>query len=92
MLDLPDNVENYSSTTTFTNDTVPKALLNEHNTKAGTWGLLTVEKGELKYVVTEPGYEEEVIVKSGDTAVIAPEHKHYVKPGDDSAFHVAFYR
>lgn len=90
---LPSDVQAYKRTPTFTEQTVPEALLNEHFTKAGTWGLLVVEHGKLQYVVTEPGFKKEHFVESGATAVITPEHKHYVKLlNDDAAFHIVFYR
>jgi tellurite methyltransferase len=92
MLDIPENVEYYKSSPTFNQDTVPKALLKDHCTKVGTWGLLNVVSGSLRYVVTELGFEEEMLLSSGSTAVIAPEHLHYVEPLGAVEFFVAFHR
>ena len=92
MQKLPNAVQHYKSTPTFTNRTVPESLLSEHNTKAGVWGLLNVESGTLKYVITEQGREEEFVLNAGETAVIAPEEKHFVEPQGEVAFHVAFHR
>lgn len=92
MQTLPNDVYAYNRTPSFTDVTIPDSIRNEHTTKAGVWGILTVEKGQLRYIVTEPGYEEEHLLHAGQTAVIAPQHKHYVKPHTDSSFYVAFYR
>jgi tellurite resistance-related uncharacterized protein len=89
---LPDDVSPYKSTPTFTEETVPAGLLNDHSTKGGTWGLLTVEQGSLLYVITEPGFEEEHTLQTGSSAVITPTHKHHIKPLGSVSFHVVFYR
>ncbi len=89
---LPNHVEHYKSTPSFTQDTVPGALLADHHTKAGVWGLLNVESGNLKYVITANSPHEEHILSAGDTAVIAPEELHYVEPIGKVTFHVAFHR
>lgn len=91
-MSLPDDVSPYKRTPTFTEESVPAGLLNEHNTKAGTWGLLTIEQGSLLYVITEPGFEEEHILEAGDIGVIEPMHKHRVEPLGNASFHVVFYR
>lgn len=92
MLNLPDDVHHYKSTPSFNQASVPAAFLKNHSTKAGTWGLLKVTSGQLRYVVTEQGFEEETVVTAGSTAVIAPEHLHYVEPLGDVEFVVAFHR
>lgn len=89
---LPENLQYYKSTPTFTQDSVPASLLSEHTTKAGVWGMLTVESGCLKYIVTESGAETEQLLTAGNTAVIVSEQTHYVKPQGEVAFHVAFYK
>ena len=35
----------YQSTPQFTEESLPDALRNAHNTKEGVWGLLVVEEG-----------------------------------------------
>ncbi|MFK8049225.1 MAG: DUF1971 domain-containing protein [Halioglobus sp.] len=44
MLELPKAVKPYKKTPAFTKDTIPRGLLAEHSTKAGTWGVLEVEE------------------------------------------------
>jgi len=92
MQNLPDHVEQYKQTPTFTEVTVPAGFLKEHSTKAGTWGLLTVASGSLKFTNTEPGYEEEFVIEAGKTATITPQHRHFIKPLGKVTFHLEFYR
>ena len=40
----------------WTKDTMPEALQRKHNTKVGTWGKITVLKGQLRFIeLTEDG-------------------------------------
>jgi tellurite resistance-related uncharacterized protein len=48
---LPEDVQRYKRTPLFTEANVPKAVLTRHNTKAGTWGLIHVVRGRLKYSI-----------------------------------------
>ena len=42
----------------WTKDTMPEALQRKHNTKVGTWGKITVLKGQLRFIeLTEEGEE-----------------------------------
>ena len=92
MKTLPENVKPYKKTAIFTHETVPNALLNDHNTKAGVWGVLHVEEGVLKYVITEPGQEEEIQLSPPQVAIIAPEQKHHVSFVTGGAFYVEFHK
>jgi tellurite resistance-related uncharacterized protein len=49
---LPAGVRSYKRTATFTEATTPAALMNDHATKEGVWGLIHVEEGRLRYLVT----------------------------------------
>jgi len=40
-----------SNNKVFTATTIPKGLLNRHNTKVGTWGVLTIFRGSLEYKI-----------------------------------------
>ena len=53
MKSLPDHVQRYKSTPVFTEETVPKGLLKDHNTKNGVWGLICIEQGELEYIIED---------------------------------------
>lgn len=91
---LPEGAEAYKRTPTFTEASVPAALLNDHSTKAGTWGLIHVEQGRLRYVVTDPAREPAVSILTPDTppGVVEPTIVHHVEPLGEVRFHVEFYR
>ena len=88
---LPETVHPYFKTTVFTQATVPKKLLSQHNLKRGTWGLLYVQKGEVKYFLDKKT-EPLAIITSGNSQVIETEVKHYISPSDDAAFYIEFYK
>jgi len=52
---LPDHVRSYRRTAEFTAETVPGALLKDHATKAGVWGLIHVLDGRLRYEISPTG-------------------------------------
>ena len=90
---LPDDVEHYKRTASFTESSVPAALLNNHSTKQGTWGLIRVEEGQLRYLVTYPRRPpSETIVTRARPAVIEPTVIHRVEPLGAVLFHVEFLR
>ncbi|MBX9828249.1 MAG: DUF1971 domain-containing protein, partial [Xanthobacteraceae bacterium] len=57
MNDLPADVEAYSRSPEFDQDTLPAALRKQHSTKAGTWALIHVLEGKLTYRIYEPPSE-----------------------------------
>ena len=91
MKTLPPGVSNYKSTPEFTQDTVPEGLLNAHQTKAGTWGLIVVLEGELEYRILEPETED-ILLNSEKPGVVEPTVLHEVKPRGEVRFRVDFYR
>jgi tellurite resistance-related uncharacterized protein len=91
---LPDGLEPYSRTATFTQETVPAGLLKDHSTKVGSWGLIHVEEGVLRYPVTDPGrvpVARELTQESGP-GVVEPTILHHVEPVGPVRFHVEFLR
>merc|ERR1719343_1666679 len=63
----------------FTAEKIPKGLLKQHSTKAGTWGVINVSRGRLRYQINEP----QVAVfelDAGTPGVIEPEVLHEVAP------------
>eukprot|EP00532_Pseudo-nitzschia_australis_P008665 CAMPEP_0168177906 /NCGR_PEP_ID=MMETSP0139_2-20121125/8764_1 /TAXON_ID=44445 /ORGANISM="Pseudo-nitzschia australis, Strain 10249 10 AB" /LENGTH=201 /DNA_ID=CAMNT_0008097109 /DNA_START=104 /DNA_END=709 /DNA_ORIENTATION=+ len=66
---LPKNAVKYSQVpkegNVFTETTIPKGLLNRHNTKAGTWGVIKILKGSLHYNI-EAGNISNSIKKEGN--------------------------
>ena len=90
MKTLPPDVHPYRSTPDFTQTTVPDALLREHTTKSGTWGLIQVIEGELDYIILEP-VEECVRLRPGVDGVVEPTIRHRVELRGPVIFHVAFH-
>jgi len=87
---LPDDVERYAVSKTFTAQTIPSALTSDHRTKPRCWGLIVVSEGALIY--SREG-QDPVRVNAGETAVIVPDEPHRVTPHDEAlAFCVEFYR
>jgi tellurite resistance-related uncharacterized protein len=99
MKELPKDMVQYSQVpqagSFFTATTIPKGLLRDHTTKAGTWGVIRVSSGILGYcIVQEPSLPGVTVECSPDVpGIIEPQVKHHVKAlSDDLKFVVEFYR
>ena len=90
MNDLPDDVTSYSKTPVFDEQSVPAALLKDHETKAGTWGVIHVLEGELSYKVC--GNDPAVTLRPNLPGIIAPKTLHFVEPLGPVRFFVEFFR
>lgn len=90
---LPDAVP-YKRTPSFTQDDVPAGLLADHQTKEGTWGLIVVEEGQLRYIVDDPRrpHSERILTPGTDPGVVEPTVRHRVAPVGAVRFHVQFLR
>ena len=96
MKSLPKGVVKYSQVPKggrkFSKDTIPRGLLKEHTTKAGTWGVINVSQGRLRYQINEPR-ESVHIIDTATKGIIEPQVKHQVEAlSDDLEFVVEFYR
>jgi tellurite resistance-related uncharacterized protein len=89
MKQLPDNVKAYKRTPTFTEETVPEGLLNNHNTKAGVWGLIQIEEGKLEYTIEN---EEVYILTKENHGIVEPGILHHIKPLGKVFFSIEFYK
>lgn len=91
---LPADLASYKRTPTFTETTIPAGLLHDHSTKDGTWGLIHVEEGRLRYVVTDPRRQRSELVLTPDSApgIVEPTILHHVEPLGAVRFHVEFLR
>jgi tellurite resistance-related uncharacterized protein len=91
MKPLPKTVTAYKRTPEFTEHTVPKGLLNDHQTKAGVWGKIVILEGELEYTLLEPE-KETILLSPGQYGVVEPIMQHYIKPSNAVRFYVEFYK
>jgi tellurite resistance-related uncharacterized protein len=96
---LPSTVVQYSQVPSpkrgvpyFTAATIPRGLLNDHNTKAGTWGVIRLDHGKLEYTIQEP-LPRIFVLEAPARGIIEPTVLHHVKAlSDDLRFVVEFYR
>lgn len=91
---LPDGAKPYKRTATFDEASVPAGLLQDHSTKEGRWGILHLESGRLRYVVTDPRQPpfQVLLTPEMPSTVIAPTVVHHVELLGPVRFHVEFYR
>lgn len=91
---LPSGLQPYKRTATFTEDTVPAALLNDHATKEGAWGLIRVEEGGLRYHITDPRRPALVreLTPENEPGVVEPTILHRVEAVGPVRFYVQFLR
>lgn len=91
---LPDGLEAYRRTDMFTEASVPRALLRDHNTKDGNWGLIQIAEGRLRYRVTDPRRAPTETILSPETppGIVEPTIRHHVEPLGPVRFQIEFYR
>lgn len=91
---LPGGLHAYKRTPSFTETTVPAGLLGEHATKDRVWGLIRVEEGELRYIVTDERREptQMMLTPATGPGVVEPTIVHRVEPVGGVRFHVEFLR
>ena len=90
MKTMPTNVVPYKRTSEFTEETVPTALLRDHNTKDGIWAKIVVLEGSLLYRILEPAVEENYLGPER-AGVVEPTVMHEVVPQLGVRFYVEFY-
>jgi tellurite methyltransferase len=88
---LPDDARAYRRTESFDERSVPPGLLGVHSTKAGTWGRLWVEQGELE-LWFQPPLSLAATGRPGAPIVIPPQVEHQVRLRGPVRFHVEFLR
>jgi tellurite methyltransferase len=85
---IPDGVQEYRRSATFTEDNVPAGLLREHGTKPGVWALIVVESGQLDYTFESP--LRTFLLGPERPGIIPPEVPHHVSVIGPVRFHVEF--
>jgi tellurite resistance-related uncharacterized protein len=91
MKQLPNDVLPYKRTPEFTEITVPKGLLHEHQTKEAVWGKIVILEGKLQYTINEPKIEV-IILDQDNIGIVEPTVRHEVKPLGQVRFYVEFYK
>ena len=89
--EIPIGFEPYSRTPVFTEESIPKALLERHSTKAGVWALIHVKSGSLHYHVHEP-LNQSYLLTPAIRGTVRPEVEHHVEPSGAVEFFVEFWR
>ncbi len=88
---LPGDAEAYRQTKVFTAKSVPRGLLAQHSTKAGTWGVIYVRAGEVKYFLDGEAAPLATL-QAGQRFVVLPEEVHFVRLSADAEFLVEFHK
>lgn len=81
--------EPYRSTPVFDEVSLPRALRERHNTKAGVWGVIRVLAGELKLTFLDPPSEQ--LLDAANPGLVRPEQPHFVTPVGAMRMQVDFY-
>lgn len=83
------DIRPYRSTPVFDQDTLPAALRQRHDTKAGVWGLIRVIEGELRFTCLDP--LSETVLVPGRPGLVLPQQPHFVTPLGAMKMQVDFY-
>lgn len=89
--ELPAGFAPYHRTKTFTEATLPEALLSDHSTKVGVWGLIHVLRGEVGYRLHAPFGSDERIAPAAPGVVVPEVRHHLVRTGPVECY-VEFWR
>ena len=87
MLNTP--VAPYKKTPIFDEASLPMALRREHRTKAGTWGIIRVLEGRVRYRILDP--VSETLLDPEHPGLVYPEQPHLVEPLGAMRMQVEFY-
>jgi tellurite resistance-related uncharacterized protein len=89
--ELPEGLSPVRTTTTWTEATLPGALRRRHRLAAGVWGLLHVERGEVRFVArTDPRLDR--VLTAGTEQPIPPDVEHHIEPLGPVGVHLEFLR
>lgn len=89
--EVPDGYAPYRKTPVFDEATMPDRLRAHHRTRAGTWGRIDVELGELEYTC-EPPFAGTERLTPDRPGIVVPEVEHRVTPCGHVRFRVTFLR
>lgn len=88
--ELPEGLHRVRTTASWDERSVPAALTRAHRVAQGTWGLLEVEAGEVRFQAeTNPPLDTRV--SSTSPQPIPPGVDHYVEVRAGARFHITFF-
>ena len=87
--ELPTGLHVARTTSTWDAATMPPGIRRAHRIAAGTWGLLEVEVGEVRFQA-DTGPALDIQVTSARPQPIPPEVDHHVELTGRSRFHITF--
>ncbi|MDI7862718.1 DUF1971 domain-containing protein [Rhizobiaceae bacterium n13] len=79
----------YKMTAEFSDSTIPAPLLSTHSLKAGTWGVIRIRLGAVRYLEQDKALA--VVLNPENPGVIAPETPHYLELIGPVALKIEFY-
>ena len=89
--EVPEGLERTGTTDTWNEDTLPPAFLRDHRIPPGTWGLLRVHSGAVRFVATgEPVTSR--VVEAGAMQGIAPGAPHRLERIGPVTLTIEFFR
>ena len=88
--DIPSNLVPSGSSAIFTEETIPGALQREHKLAEGTWGVLHVFEGKIRFVDLESLQEK--IISAPDQVTIHPGAPHRVGVVGPAEIRIDFFR
>ncbi|MFC5757842.1 DUF1971 domain-containing protein [Rhizobium sp. GCM10022189] len=77
----------YKVTQTFDETSVPTALLRSHSLKEGSWGLILIERGAIRYVRGD----QSILLAPDRPGVIPPAAPHHLEIDGPVKFRIEFY-
>lgn len=77
----------YRTTQTFDETTVPTALLRSHSLKPGSWGLIRIDEGRLRYL----GDNQSEVLGPERPGIIPPVVPHHLEIDGPVKFRIEFY-
>ena len=91
---LPEGLVMQRRTMEFTAETLPAPLLKDHSTKAGTWALIRVLEGALRYDIADDRRPASSVVLNagGDAGIVEPTILHHISAIGPVRFHLEFLR
>ncbi|MBI1649573.1 DUF1971 domain-containing protein [Hyphomicrobium sulfonivorans] len=86
---MDQSIRPYRSTPVFDQTTLPRALRQEHSTRAGVWGVIRIHSGRLQIAYPDDGIE--AVLDPQHPGLVKPEQKHFVTPLGAMQMQIDFY-